>query len=300
MRPEAIKFPHGLPVNVFARCIEEYPYHWHNTLEILQVLKGTVNLTIGDDNLQLSENSLVIVNIGELHRITPSQDNEILFIQIDADFYRRLLPEDRYIFIYCCSTYHEAESPGKYKELREHIARLANAFNISPGEKQRKDIEIILTTMLSYITYHFDFLRWGYGTKPFDEKFVERLHRMAKRINRDSDVTPALKELAAELNISHYHLSHDLRKKLGSTFLNFVYYSRCEHAAKLLLSTHKRILDIALECGFSDPKYLIKHFKQFFKCTPSQFRERYQADNSTLVLQARYHDLPPSVLDQRT
>jgi hypothetical protein len=47
---------------------------------------------------------------------------------------------------------------------------LAKAFNINPGEEQKKDIEIILATMLNHITYHFDFLRWGYGTEPFDEQ----------------------------------------------------------------------------------------------------------------------------------
>lgn len=294
MRPEIIEFPHGLPVNVFARCVEEYPYHWHNTLEILQVLKGTVNMNIGDENLQLSANDLAIINMGELHRITPGQDNEILFIQIDAGFYRRLLNEDRYVFIYCCSTYHEAESPEKYQGLREHIARLVQAFNENPAEEQRTRTENVLSDMLNYVTYNFDFLRWGYGTEPFDDKFVERLLQMAKRTNYNFEMTPALTELAAEMNVSHYHLSHDLKKKLGSTFLNFVYYSRCEHAAKLLLSTNKRILDIGLECGFSDPKYLIKHFRQFFQYTPSQFRRMYQADTPTLERQARYRDLPLS------
>ncbi len=294
MRPEVIKFSHGLPVNVFARCVEEYPYHWHNTLEILQVLKGTVNMNIGDDHLQLSANDLAVINPSELHRITPSQDNEILFIQIDAEFYRSLLAEDRYVFIYCCSTYHEAKSPEKYQGLKEHIARLVKAFNLNPGAEQRNHIENLLAAMLNYVTCNFDFLHWGFGTEPFEERFVERLRQMAKRINHDLQMTPVLKELAAELDISHYHLSHDLKEKLGSTFLNFLYYSRCENAAKLLLSTNKRVLDIGLECGFSDHKYLVKHFKQFFQCTPSQFRRMYQADTPTLERQARYRDLPLS------
>ncbi|HBC92256.1 MAG TPA: AraC family transcriptional regulator [Pelotomaculum sp.] len=291
MRPKTIAFSDGLPVKVFAGCVEQYPYHWHNTLEIVQVLRGSVNMTLGDDNLLLRENDIAVVNVNELHRITQSQDNEILFIQIDADFYRSLLPDGRYLFIYCCSVYHEAESPEKYKGLKEYIARLVGAFHANARGEHRKNIENILTSMLGYITYNFDFLRWGYGTTEFNEKLVERLLQMAGRASGDHEVKLELKALAAELDISFYHLSHDIKERFGQTFMKLLHYSRCEYAAKLLLSTGRQILDIAMECGFSDPKYLNKHFKHFFKHSPSEFRAIYRADVKTLASQAQYRDL---------
>lgn len=70
MRPETIEFTNGIPVkeNVWGTC--QYPCHWHDTLEIIQVLKGTVNIGISDDNFILRENDIAIVNMDELHRIT--------------------------------------------------------------------------------------------------------------------------------------------------------------------------------------------------------------------------------------
>ncbi|MDD4238983.1 MAG: helix-turn-helix domain-containing protein [Desulfotomaculaceae bacterium] len=230
--------------------------------------------------------------MGELPRIIKShKDNEILFIHIDDSFYRNLLPADRYLFIYCCSAYHEAEAPEKYQNLREQIARLVRALNDNPCGDYSKNIGNILTTLLNYLTYNFDFLRWGYGTTAFDEKRVERLQQIAERVSSDYQMNPGLKKLAAEIDISPYHLSHDIKEKFGDTFLKLLYYSKCEHAAKLLLSTGKRIVDIALECGFSDPKYLIKHFKQTFQHSPSEFRKVYQADAKTLASQAQYRDV---------
>lgn len=292
MRHETIEFSDGLPVKVFARCMEQYPYHWHNTLEIVHVLKGSVNITLGDEDLLLHENGIAIVNMDELHRITKSQDNEVLFIHINGDYYRSLLPENRYLFIYCCSVYHETKTPGKYTELKNHIARLVCAYNENVRGEHRGTIENILASMLGYITYQFDFLRWGYGTTEFNEKLVERLLQMAERASSDHEINLELKNLAAELDISFYHLSHDIKEKFGSTFLKLLYYSKCEYAAKLLLSTDRRIIDIAMECGFSDPKYLIKHFKQLFHHPPSEFRAMYRANDKTLALQAQYRDLP--------
>ncbi|KAF1086297.1 hypothetical protein SPSYN_00014 [Sporotomaculum syntrophicum] len=42
MRPETVEFPHSMPVKAFVRSIEQYPYHWHDAPEIVQVLKGSL------------------------------------------------------------------------------------------------------------------------------------------------------------------------------------------------------------------------------------------------------------------
>lgn len=296
MRPEAIEFADELPVKAFVRRVDQYPYHWHDALEIVQVLKGSVNISLGDDNLLLQKNDLAIVNMDELHRITGSgQDNAVLFIQIDAGFYRNFLPDKRYLFLYCCSAYHEAKAPEKYEKLKEHITRLVGAFHERPRKDYKENIKNILTAMLAHVTYNFDFLRWGYGTVAFDEKQVDRLKQMAEYINKKScNCSPGLKDLAAEVALSLHHLSHDIKGKFGSTFQELLYYSRIEQAAKLLLSTDRRVVDIAMECGFSDPKYLIKHFKQIFRCTPSQFRNTHRADGKALAAQVRVREYPLS------
>ncbi len=71
MRPEIIEFPAGLPVKALARRVKQYPYHWHAALEIVQVLKGAVNISLGDDNIRLRANDVAVVNMDELHRIRP-------------------------------------------------------------------------------------------------------------------------------------------------------------------------------------------------------------------------------------
>jgi AraC-like DNA-binding protein len=295
MRPETIEFTHHMPVKAFAGSIEQYPYHWHDALEIIQVLKGSVHISLGNDNLLLSENGIAVINMGELHRISKSQeDNEILFMQIDDRFCRSILSENNYFFIFCCSAYHETEVPEKYQALKGHIARLIWALHDKSRQDNQREITGILTEMLDYITYNFDFLRWGYGTRAFSEKRVKRLKQIAEHTRSDNEIHLGLKELAAETNVTLQHLSNDIKDQFGLTFQELLYYSKCEDAAKLLLSTGKRIVDIALECGFSDPKYLIKHFKKNFHYTPSEFRKRYRADTNSLLSQVHYREIPLS------
>nr|WP_157137157.1 helix-turn-helix transcriptional regulator [Desulfosporosinus youngiae] len=300
MRPEKIEFENGISVKAYVRGCQ-YPYHWHDTLEIIQVLKGSINIDVGDHNLTLHENDIAIVNMGELHRITKThEDNKILFIQIDGCFCSSVLPDDEYLFFYCCSAYHETEAPQKYKKLRRYTALLTSALMDNPRGEHKQNIESILVDMLDYLTYNFDFLRWGYGTTPFTEKLVNRLKQIAKYAISDLDVQLRLKELAVEVGVSLQHLSHDIKDKFGLTFLELLYYSRCAYAAKLLLSTDARIIDIAMACGFSDTKYLVKYFRQYFHTYPSAFRKVHRTDIQTLSSQVEYREYPLShALSQR-
>lgn len=291
MRPEPVEFDNGLPVRAFVRAACQYPFHWHDALEIVQVLKGSVNIGLGDDDLLLHEKDVAITNMGELHRLTGDGKDAILFIHIDAAFCRRVLP-DRYLFIYCCSPYHEAQAPEKYAVLKDYIARLAGLLGASPNGADQDLVQKLLREMLAHTAYHFDFLRWGYGTEPFNEKYVSRLRQIAEHTKSESEVRLGLTGLAAELDISLQHLSYDIKKKFGMSFQELLCYSRCERAARLLLGTPRRIVEIAADCGFSDVKYLIKYFRRFFNCMPSQFRKAHQADSGALALQTRYRDMP--------
>lgn len=51
-------------------------------------------------------------------------------------------------------------------------------------------------------------------------------------------------------------------------------YFRMEQAAKYLLETDQRILDISLRVGFENFSYFIKKFREVYGCTPSAFRKQ--------------------------
>ena len=134
--------------------IEEYPYHWHDTLEIVVVLKGSVRFAIGDENLELQEDQIAAVNPGELHWIQSDADNEVLSVHIALDFLKKFVP-DAVCYIYCCSAVHEARAPEKYAQLRYRLASLLQDYE-KPGRHK------LVLKKLAEFTYNFDFLRWGF------------------------------------------------------------------------------------------------------------------------------------------
>ena len=57
------------------------------------------------------------------------------------------------------------------------------------------------------------------------------------------------------------------------TFLDYLNNVRFEKALMLITDSNMRMVDICMESGFSDVKYLNRMFEKRFGCTPKAYRE---------------------------
>ena len=80
--------------------------------------------------------------------------------------------------------------------------------------------------------------------------------------------------VARAAGLSSSHFSHLMREKTGRTFTDLVARMRVDRARALLARTGKTLVQIAIECGFSDQSYFTRVFR---KCTgeaPGEYRQR--------------------------
>ena len=83
-----------------------------------------------------------------------------------------------------------------------------------------------------------------------------------------------LSDIAKNENINLYYLSHLFKSSFGIPFQEYLSKVRCEKARKQLILTDLSLLDICIGCGFSDPKYFNRNFRQQYGCTPKQYRQQ--------------------------
>ena len=69
MRKEYISYIKSLPIGVSLENVSDYPIHWHNSIEIIFVLEGTINVLIESGNMKLLTSEIEIINCDEAHRI---------------------------------------------------------------------------------------------------------------------------------------------------------------------------------------------------------------------------------------
>ncbi len=296
MYPEIIAFLKRMPLKASVRRIDEYPYHWHSVVEIILVLEGKAEITLCGETHLLKENEVAVVNVDEPHRIKKSgAANRLLFVQIDPAFCGRVDPDFANVLFQCCSPCHEAAAPEKYRSLKERITRLVLLLpDDEAGSYHEHSVKTCLKELLVYMIDSFDYLRYGAGTRRIGERQVQRYRRIYEYVRHKPVARSSLAELAKAAGITQQHMSNDIREKYGHSLRELINSGYCMQAARLLLSTDQVIYKISRECGFSDPKYLIKSFKQFYGCTPSEFRRRHRTGAEGLEAQTRFEDFPLS------
>lgn len=296
MYPEIIEFSEQLPLKASVRQIDEYPYHWHNAVEIILMLEGKAEVTLKGETYLLKEKDVAVVNVDEPHRITKNGGtNRLLFVQIAPAFCGHVDPDFEYVLFQCCSACHEAETPEKYRCLKEHIVRLVQLLPDDETDSGHEEaVRACLEELLVYMIHSFDYLRYGAGTRRISERQVQRSRQIYEYVRQKPMIRNSLAELAKIVGITQQHMSSHIRKKYGHSLRELINSGYCMQAVRLLLSTGAMIYEISPECGFSDPKYLIKSFKQFYGCTPSEFRRRYKAGAEGLAAQTRFGSFPLS------
>lgn len=104
-----------------------------------------------------------------------------------------------------------------------------------------------------------------------DEKLIEHAVNYVGEHMSSPDLS--VEDLAAELGMSRVHLYKRLKHITGKTPIEFIRVLRLKRAAQMLRESQLNISEIAYSCGFNNPKYFSRYFKEEFGVLPSQYQE---------------------------
>ena len=81
-----------------------------------------------------------------------------------------------------------------------------------------------------------------------------------------------MSDLAAAVAMSTSGLQRKLKQAMGVTPLDLLREARIQHACHLLADTDKSVAEVAYACGFSDPKYFGRCFKNSTGKSPKDYK----------------------------
>ncbi len=73
--------------------------------------------------------------------------------------------------------------------------------------------------------------------------------------------------------LSPGYLSYIFKQETGDGLSHFIRQFRLEKAKELLRTTNKKIVQICQETGFTNVSYFCKSFREYYGCSPDQFRK---------------------------
>ena len=290
MRREYINYPFDLPIKISFLNIKNSPTHWHNSIEIIYVLKGSLNITIDTDSFTLNEREVEIINSDESHSISAIADNKVLIFNIDPFFFEKYYKDINNVFFYTNSNDDEDQNGSEYDELKTILSQILCEY-VQKVEDYDEEIEKHLITLLYHLVNNFHYLT--HEKEELKEKTdqLDRYHRISKYIYNNYNNNITLKEIAKKEFLSPHYLSHEIKYATGYSFTDLINLTRVEESIKLLLDSDMSISEISDEIGFSHVRYFNKNFKLYYNCTPLQYRKKYATTEKEYELSKQFIEL---------
>lgn len=282
MRREYIEYMKDLPINICLANIMEKPIHWQDSIQVLFVLKGTIDVGVENEIYTLEEKEIEIINTNEVYSIKSADPtNLVLVLNIDPNFFQRYYDDAKEIFFYTDSSKGNTQNDEKYYKLREYISILLYEVTSKLDDYEDK-IEENLLEMMYHLLNNFHYLYYEGENLRDDEEQLERYHRIVKYLSNNYMNKVSLQDIAEQEFLSSQYLSYKIKSILGQGFNEYLNQIRVEESTKLLIDTNKNISEVADEVGFSHVRYYNKHFKLHYKLTPLQYRKKYKLSKKEL------------------
>ncbi|SQC03018.1 helix-turn-helix domain-containing protein [Clostridium tetanomorphum] len=291
MRREFVEYMDSLPIKVSYQNIIGYPIHWHDSMEIIYVLKGSIKIVIETETHIVNTEEIEIINYDEAHSIQAlDKNNRVLIFQIDNSFFDKYYNIEN-MFFYTESTGKDVQKSEKYEKLRTFLSILL-CEAAQKSEDYEDAIEDTLVEILYHLINNFHYLIYDEESLKENEEQFERYDRIIKYIYSNYNNKISLQDIARREYLSSHYLSYGMKNTVGYSFNDFVNLTRVEEAIKLLLDTDKTISEISEELGFSHTRYFNKHFKKHYKCTPMQYRKKYKIDEEKYLQMKKFINYP--------
>ncbi len=237
-----------------------FPAHFHDGLEIIYALGGTVTLNVEGENYPVAQGKLGVVLPGQIHSYDapPQTANEGRIILLG----QRLLGE-----YYPDLSGRSLEEPVfTLEELHPHCKSAVETLVMSGGEDVRLQ-KAYASLFLCRFLPSARLTDTGHGGDPL-------LYSLVRYMGDHFRENIGLGDVAAALYVSKYHLSRLFSQSLKMNFNSYLNSLRVNAAIGLMDSADLAITKIAYEVGFGNVRTFNRAFLKETGVTPRIFRKR--------------------------
>lgn len=231
-----------------------------NAYAIIYTISGSGRMEYLNNTYDLPPGTGFFVDCNNLVRYCNASDTkwEFLFVFINGD-----AAHDYYSYFFRLNgpTFHLDFNSDFYRSF-------CNLFIVPKSEVAHKKIVIShhLTDMI------FDIITNGnvdYEDQMFAPKWVTEM-----RINIEKNFQHkfSLDDFAGEYSISKSHISHEFKKYIGFSPIEYLIKMRINYAKNLLQFTNMSVEEIVYICGMNNVNHFIQLFKKSTGLTPIIFR----------------------------
>lgn len=264
-----------LPIHIFLHSVKYVNKHWHDSLELLFVLKGRVTVWVHNEQYDLFEKDILLINANDVHSLQSHEDNLVVALQIPLTVLGTSTDHGNNLLFHCKSIGSSGERAEEFEYLCSLLAQMMWAYN-KQDEGFVLQIQALYYQLLHLLTTQF--IVKSNTMQNSSHKYMERLLRFTHFVNENYGQKISLNELSKKEYLSVPYMSKFIQTHLGMSFMQYVDTVRMEHALADLQRTDLPIIQIAMNNGFPSVKSFNRVFKEFYNMTPGEFRKEMKPD----------------------
>lgn len=276
---EKVIFSKQYPVNLSDTIGVTSTYqrlHAHDALEINMIKSGTGYYMINGERYDFREGDILLINSNDLHCAYETENLIMQVITFDAAWFMGTVRCDPDVL-----------SP--FKEMGLYFSNLLDRENEHMGilrtlllqmqeeheAERRSYTSIVYAHMLQFFVYVNRYFRMDSLHRNKSTVTTTQLDKIwhVTRVMEEQPAYPwTLEELAALVYLSPSRFSDIFRRTVGMSPLLYLIHLRLDNAYTLLQTTDRKIVDIAMECGFRTLSNFNRLFKRHIGTEPRSIR----------------------------
>ena len=250
----------------------EMPYHWHEEVEILHVLRGRFRLSAGGETHLLGAGDVAFIASGLLHGGTP--ENCVYECVV---FDLRLLLKSNDLCKQALSDVLDGRA-----EITAHFAagspvtrHIVRPMLAALRERPSGYALITLGCLYRFLGEIFKAGAYTPRQQPAgaENRKMLKLKRVFELIETHYAQPLTLQQLSAAVGMTPKYFCRFFKEATHRTPMDYIAFYRVELACYAFASTERNVTEIALDMGFADLNYFIRCFKKYKGVSPGRYRQ---------------------------
>ncbi len=260
---------------------QKVPPHVHSFVEINYMYSGSCEQIINGKSLFLRQGEMILIDCETIHAIGYTNINDIMINlmihkkYLNNSFLNRL-SNDSLVSRFFINSINEKANHNSYIIFHSSESRRLPIFvnellceYYSPSLNSSEILDNLFVLIISELVNVF-----GHDiNKKLENPSQFSIIPVLKYIESNYK-TSTLEGTASFFNINPNYLTTLLKQQTGYSYKKLILIQKMKSAQKLLINTDIAVKDVAHNVGYDNLTFFYKKFKEFYKCTPNEYRSQ--------------------------
>lgn len=259
---------------------ENYPPHWHVPFELIMPTQNGYRAVCGNKEYNLREGDVLIICPGVIHELFAPENGVRIIFQPSRS---QIALKEMDLLISMLSPAF-CITPENAPEIHSRIHRLMLEIRDEFLEAPLYAASIIYSKFLEILVlagrHHARIAQQNFEVRNNNKQkeYMEKFVFICDYINEHYAEPLTLEGVASLAGFSKYHFTRLFKQYADTSFYKYLNQKRITQAKSLLVNKELSVLEVALQCGFSNLSSFLRMFKIVTGWTPTELRKIYAGD----------------------